>query len=284
MKIAICGASGFIGTHLVNYYNTRRVSVTPLPKDLFLTGSFDELVKRITGCDVVINLAGANLNHRWDRDYKKELYDSRIETTRTLVNAINSLAVKPSVFISTSAVGYYPSDTIYRESNAVAGKSFLSRLCVDWEQQARRVSSEVRCIITRFGIVLATDGGAYPAMVKTTNMGFMTKIGSGEQFLSWIELHDLIRAFDFVITRSEICGVMNFCAPHYLSNNDFAHLVAKKYHSKLIIPVPDFMLRLIMGESSILLTDGQRVYPERLIKHGFCFQYPSIINFLDELK
>lgn len=283
MKIAICGASGYIGSHLTEFYTSRRVTVIPLPKALFTPDSFDRLVTAIMGCDVIINLAGANLNHRWNKDYKKEIYNSRIETTRTLVNAINSLKKKPSVFISTSAVGYYPSEGIYKESNAVRGNTFLATVCHDWEEQARRVSSEVRCVITRFGVVLSNDGGVFPKMIQSTKVGVMTKIGSGDQFLSWIEIHDLIHAFDFVITRNEICGTINFCSPTPLSNSNFSHLVAKKFNSKIILTVPTFAIRAIMGESSILVTEGQRVYPERLIKYGYKFDYLTIDDFLNSI-
>lgn len=280
MKIAICGASGFVGSHLTNYFRERRVTIVPLGRELFLEKNAPALYVALNGCDVVINLAGASISHRWTEEYKKEIYNSRIETTRTLVNSINSLQNKPSLFISTSAVGFYDSKGSYTEANAQMGNSFLASVCHDWEEQAHRVSSNVRCIIARFGIVLSNDGGAFPEMIQTTKFKFTTRIGNGEQYLSWIAIEDLVRAFDFVIAHCELSGVINFCSPHPISGTDFAAEVATRFHTVVTIPVPEKILRKIFGEQSELMTDGQRVYPERLIKSGFCFETATLKDFL----
>lgn len=280
MKIAICGASGFVGSHLTTYFKERRVTVIPLGRELFLEKNSPALYVALNGCDVVINLAGASISHRWTEECKKEIYNSRIETTRTLVNAINSLQCKPSLFISTSAVGFYASHGIQTEANGQMADTFLATVCHDWEEQARRVSSEVRCVITRFGIVLSNDGGAFPEMIKTTKFKFTTRIGHGDQFLSWIAIADLMRAFDFVIAHNELIGVINFCSPHPISGTDFAAEVAAHFHTIVTIPFSEGFLRKIFGEQSDLMIDGQRVYPERLMKAGFSFETATFKDFL----
>lgn len=280
MKIAICGVDGFIGSHLATYFKERRAVIVPIGRDLLMEKNSPALYVALSGCDVVINLAGASISHRWTDDYKREIYNSRIDTTRTLVNAINSLQCKPSLFISTSAVGFYDSNGSYTEATAQMGDGFLATVCHDWEEQARRVSSDVRCVITRFGVVLSNDGGAFPEMIKTTKFKFTTRFGHGEHYLSWIALHDLLRAYDFVITHSEMSGVVNFCAPHPVSGADFALDVERYFHTAIIIPIPEILIRKIFGEQSSLMIDGQRVYPERLMRAGFNFEIPTIKDFL----
>lgn len=280
MKIAICGTSGFIGSHLTSYFKERSITIIPLERELLLEKNSSALYVALNDCDVVINLAGASISHHWSEDYKKEIYNSRIETTRKLVNMINSLQSKPSLFISTSAVGFYPSNGSYTETTAQMGNGFLATVCHDWEEQARRVCSEVRCVITRLGVVLSDDGGAFPKMIKTTKFKFTTRLGHGDHYLSWISLHDLLRSYDFVISHSEISGVVNFCSPHPISGADFARDIDKYFHTAAIIPIPEIVVRKILGEQSTLMLDGQRVYPERLIHAGFCFDRPTIKDFL----
>ena len=137
MKIAISGASGYIGQHLTLFFTEKGDEVVPLGRNLFKEENFDELCHRVESCDVVINLAGASINKRWTKAYKQELYDSRIRTTHQLVNAINTRDILPKLFISTSAVGYYPTSGEYDEYNNRQGEDFLARLCGAWEKEAR---------------------------------------------------------------------------------------------------------------------------------------------------
>ena len=139
MKIAISGASGYIGQHLTLFFTEKGDEVVPLGRNLFKEENFDELCHRVEPCDVVINLAGASINKRWTKAYKQELYDSRIRTTHQLVNAINTRDILPKLFISTSAVGYYPTSGEYDEYNNRQGEDFLARLCGAWEKEARAV-------------------------------------------------------------------------------------------------------------------------------------------------
>ena len=147
MKIAISGASGYIGQHLTLFFTEKGDEVVPLGRNLFKEENFDELCHRVESCDVVINLAGASINKRWTKAYKQELYDSRIRTTHQLVNAINTRDILPKLFISTSAVGYYPTSGEYDEYNNRQGEDFLARLCGAWEKEARACLPDVRLVI-----------------------------------------------------------------------------------------------------------------------------------------
>lgn len=151
MRIAISGASGYIGQHLSSFLEGKGYDVIPLGRDLFKEDCFDELCRCVESCEVVINLAGASINKRWTEAYKQELYDSRIYVTRQLVHAINTRRVKPELFISASAVGYYPAFGEYDEYHDYRGMDFLARLCGAWEEEASACSSDVRLVIIPFG-------------------------------------------------------------------------------------------------------------------------------------
>ena len=166
MRIAISGASGYIGQHLSSFLEGKGYDVIPLGRDLFKEDCFDELCRCVESCEVVINLAGASINKRWTEAYKQELYDSRIYVTRQLVHAINTRRVKPELFISASAVGYYPAFGEYDEYHDYRGMDFLARLCGAWEEEASACSSDVRLVITRLGVVLSEDGGALKEMLR----------------------------------------------------------------------------------------------------------------------
>lgn len=280
MKIAITGANGFIGSHLTAYLSKYRATIIPLGRDFFRQETDSDLSDALIGCDVVINLAGASISHRWTENYKQEIYSSRVDTTRILVNAINKMQKKPSLFISTSAVGYYSSEGLNKESNGLMGSGFLSTVCHHWEEQAHRLSLDVRCVITRIGVVMSKSGGAFPAMIRSSKFGFVTSIGNGDGYLSWIDIDDLMRAYDFVITHDELSGVINFCAPNPISGYDFAQEIANYHHSKMILKIPESIIRIVFGEQSILMTEGQRAYPERLMNVGFVFESPTIKDFL----
>ena len=165
MKIAISGATGFIGTHLTRYLSGQGHEVTGLGRKWFGRGNADHLAKLMEGMDVVINLAGAPVNHRWTTAYKQELYDSRIIPTRMLVDAINRTD-RVRLFISASAVGYYPSRGCYDEYSHVKSDGFLAGLCRAWEAEAGLIRKSARLIITRFGVVLSPEGGAFLQLIR----------------------------------------------------------------------------------------------------------------------
>lgn len=281
MRIALTGASGFIGKHLSGYFTGQGYEVVPLGRSYFQKGT-GELTGLLSDADIVINLMGAPINRRWTPAYKQMLYDSRIATTRMLVNAINRTS-RVRLFISASAVGYYSARGCHDEYNGVKGDGFLSDLCEAWETEARRVRSSIRTIVTRFGIVLASDGGAFLQLARPARMGIAAIVASGKQPFAWIGLMDLMGAMRFIMEHPELEGVFNFVAPEQISNGGFIRNLSCHYHSLSTIKVPAFVFRLLYGEGAGFLTQGQCVAPRRLLESGYHFQQPTAGSFLVNL-
>lgn len=280
MKIAISGASGFVGTHLTAYLRRQGHVVVPLGRADLAEGAQERLARLIAPCEAVVNLAGAPIGHRWSRKYKEELVASRVDTTRRLVEAIDA-GGGVRTLVSTSAVGYYPSVGCYDEFDQAHGTGFLARLCMRWEEQARRVRA--RCVITRFGVVLAPDGGAFPVMTRTARARVAVVAGSGLQPFSWIALDDLVRAQEFLLTHDELDGVFNLTAPEKLTMREFMAAAARHYRAWMTVRVPAFAVRAALGESSSFVLEGQCAVPQRLSDAGFRFGMPAAEDFLKNL-
>lgn len=283
MRIAISGASGFIGRYLSQYFIDKGHTIFPLSRKSFTDEFRTELINILSQSDVVINLAGASINHRWTKAYKKELYDSRIITTRKLVNAINYATSKPKVLMSASAVGYYPSEGSYDEYNSIKGNSFLSNLCEQWEEEATKVSPDVRLAITRFGVVLATKDGAFDKMMLPAKLGIATIIGPGDQPFSWIDIEDLAHAMEYIIGTSALNGEVNLVAPEQISNKELMLAAGKHYNSLITIKIPASIFYILFGESAEFMTKGQCVYPKKLLDSGFAFKSKTISDFFQNL-
>lgn len=283
MKIALSGGSGLIGNHL-NYEFTRRGDeVINLDRSLYQPEQSERLAKVLADCQVVINLAGASINHPWTSKYKQEIYNSRILTTRALVTAINSLNVKPKLFISASAVGAYPPGVNCDESFTGYGTDFLATVCKDWEAEAARISPEVRLAITRFGVVLAADGGALPEMIRPYKYMLGGKIGNGNQGFPWVHVDDLVGALMFIVENKELSGVINITSPERVTNEEFNHLLSRVLKRPAFLFVPKWALRLVLGERANMLTSGQMVYPGKLFQYDYAFRYQSLKQALRHL-
>lgn len=276
MKIAISGSSGFIGHHLMDFFSVRGDEVVQLKHSDFSRKSDRSLKEALGGCDTVINLAGATINCRWTAAAKRKIMNSRVETTRMLVTAINEMPVKPSLFISASAVGIYPDEGVYTESNVAEGRSFLADVCIHWEEEAQKLSTDVRLVIVRFGVVLAADGGALPKMLIPFRLFVGGKIGSGEQGFSWIHIDDVVHAMQFVIENPGLSGVVNFVSPQPVNNQLFTRVVSDSLGRPAWFTIPRFVFRILYGEGEILVTKGQQVYPARLLSAGYNFRYPDL--------
>lgn len=275
MKIAISGASGFVGTNLKKFFEKEGDTIISLNRSLFDDSSISKLKEALTGVDVVINLAGASINHRWTESYKQKMRDSRINTTKKIVEVINSLDVKPSLFISTSAVGYYPNFGCYDELSSVKGNGFLSDLCEEWEKEASKVSSDVRLVITRFGVIIAEEGGAFPKMTLSMRFKLATIIGPGTQHFSWIYIQDLLHAMKHITSHPAIYGVVNLVAPEQITNRDFTKAISRYNKCLLSVTIPRLFFNLVLGEASSFMTEGQCIIPQRLLDSGFSFCAPS---------
>lgn len=281
MKAAITGATGFIGSRLIKRLEVLNYSITAIGrKELSLPEtSFNELIE---GHDLVINLAGAPIIARHTPAYKKEIYSSRIDTTRKLVNAIKIANQPPAQFISQSAIGIYSGKMVNTETSFEYGNDFMAQVCNDWEQVAKEAEPYTRLAIIRTSIVLDAKGGALPTMMLPFKFGVGGKIGTGNQMFSWIHIDDYLDALIFIIEGKKT-GIYNLASPGYLRNSEFTRALADKLHRPALFTVPEFALKLIYGDGAKALTSGQAVYPQKLIDEGFQFKFPTIEQTLSGL-
>lgn len=283
MKIAISGASGFVGTNLSHYFESRGHIIVPINRLSLADGNEQLLHEILSQADIVINLAGASINKRWSDKYKCELRDSRIITTRKIVDTINLLEHKPQLFISASAVGYYDSFGHHDEYTFKKGTGFLSDLCEEWEAEARRLTKDVRLCITRFGVILAEKGGAFDKLALPTKFGIIPILGSGKQLFPWIDIADLTRAYEFIIYNNNVEDIINLVAPETIAHETLMRSIGKHYRGIIAVKVPASIIRLAMGESANFITEGQFVSSKKLKDYGFIFKSPSITDFCSNL-
>jgi uncharacterized protein (TIGR01777 family) len=299
MKALITGGTGFVGTSLSSRLvqdghgvtiltrsskdlSRSKPGISYLQGDPTAKGPWQESVKNF---DAIINLAGASIFSRWTDDHKRAIRESRMSTTRNLVEAIPSSPDNNITLFSTSAVGYYGfhgDEELIEESPP--GNDFLARLAIDWEGEALKAKEKgARVVTTRFGIVLGEKGGALGQMVPLFKKFIGGPIGSGRQWFSWVHVKDLAEAFVFLLKHPEISGPVNFCAPNPVRNKDLAKALGKVLHRPSFMPAPGFMIKLVLGEFGSVILEGQRVIPRRLLDHGFVFQYPNIDKALQSL-
>ncbi|MCL5022725.1 MAG: TIGR01777 family oxidoreductase [Nitrospirae bacterium] len=282
MKIAMSGATGFIGGHLAKAFEKKGWTMIPLGRKDFERDT--TLPGKIDGADVVVNLAGANVAARWTEAYKKIIYDSRIETTKKIVAALGGAREKPRLFFSTSAVGIYDTKDSHTEEDRHYADDFLGRVAQDWEREALKAADAgVRTVIFRFGIVLGPDGGALGKMLIPFKLGLGGVIGSGEQPFSWVHIDDLVRAFFAVIENSTYEGIYNLTAPRPTTNRGLTKALGRALLRPTFMRIPPFVLRLQFGEGADILLKGQSVLPKRLQESGFTFAFTEIQEAIDDL-
>ena len=268
--IAITGANGFVGKHLQNAFSHAVV--------LHRDDSVATLVDKLKGVDVVINLAGAPIVKRWSESYKRVLYESRIDTTSKLVEAVNQSEVK--YFISTSAIGIYPNAKRCDESSEEYADDFLAKLCRDWEREAFKCVKPTA--VVRFGVVLGKDGGALQKMLVPFKLGLGGVIGDGKMMTSWIHISDLLKMYVFLIAHKAE-GVYNAVSPHPVTNSTFTKALGKALGRPTFMPLPMFVLKAIYGEASCVLTDSKEVYPKKIEALRFVFEYNTIDDALVDI-
>ncbi len=277
MNISICGASGFVGTRLREYLADSGHKVVEINRS---TLEYSQALREIVNTShVVINLAGATISKRWTSRYKKEILDSRINSTKAIVDAINS-STHPLTFICASAVGIYNDEGMHNEDSTDYGDSFLAQVCVKWETEAQRVRDGVRGVITRFGVVLAPNGGVIKQLLPMIRRGFGVIFGSGKVPLSWIGREDLMRAIRFIIENPRLRGIINLTAPECSSQLEFTTQLLHSYYSRMpVVYLPPFLPKLILGERSQLILRGQCAVPRRLVEAGFQFRTPKLDQY-----
>ena len=304
MKIVVTGATGFVGIKLGERLHALGDRIVVLarnpqkanrqfPKEFFPNVEIlgynplylGDWTTAISGSDAVINLAGEPLaGVRWTDQRKQEIRNSRIITTKVLVEAIAKADVKPQVLISGSAIGYYGNslDKTFDEYS-YAGNDFLANVCKDWEAAAEPVTGlGVRLVKLRTGIVLGI-GGAIAKMLPIFQVGGGGKIGTGKQWFSWIHRDDLVELILFALTNAQVTGVLNGTSPQPVNNADFTIAFAKAIKRPAFLPVPAAALVLLFGESATVLLDGQRVLPHKAEINRFKFKYPNIDGALAQI-
>ncbi len=289
MKILIAGGSGLIGSALARHYIqkgqevyilSRRGSTAALPPkaqgvewDARSAEGWGELMEAV---DVVINLTGENLGAgRWTEQRKERFYSSRIQSGRALIEAMRQSSRKPTTMVQSSAVGYYGDggDQVLDESNP-PGKDFLARLCVDWEESTREAEfMGVRRIILRTGVVLAEGAEVLNRLILPFRFFVGGPLGSGRQWLPWIHMADVVGAVDFLVENPNLSGAFNLSAPQPVQNATFGKTLARILRRPYWLPVPAFALKLVLGEMSKLVLEGQRAIPKRLLEYGYAFHF-----------
>jgi uncharacterized protein (TIGR01777 family) len=276
MKIAISGASGFVGKYLGVVFDRKGWTVAPITRQ-DLGGNAEGLSDLIEGADVIVNLAGAPIIKKWTRTYKKELYSSRVDTTKKIVGALKRLEKRPRAFLSASAIGIYGTEGTHTEEMHSLATDFLGSLTRDWEQAALEAQGlNIRTVIFRFGVVLGKGGGALQSMLPPFKAGIGGAIGDGRQPFSWVHIEDLARAFTAAIEDERFKGVYNLTAPNPTTNRELTKTLGKILKRPTVFRVPAFVLKLQFGEGAQVLVKGQRVVPQRLLEGGFDFEFPDL--------
>jgi uncharacterized protein len=282
MIIAICGAGGFIGKQLTLHFHAKGNEIWYI-KRIHSGTDVKELANFLSGADVILNLSGAPIISRWTRAYKKILFDSRIITTRKIVEAISLLATKPELFISASAVGIYSRDGVHTENNNRKADDYLGHICSTWELEAKKAVPFTRVAIIRLGIVLGRNGGALKKMIPFFRLGIGGKIASGNQAFPWIHIYDVVQAVQFIIENQKLSGEFNLTSPKYVDNKKFTKVLAKVMGKPAFFTVPAFALKLLYGEGSVTLTAGQHAVPQHLLDEGYHFCFPELKDALIDI-
>ncbi|MFZ9736963.1 MAG: TIGR01777 family oxidoreductase [Prochlorotrichaceae cyanobacterium] len=302
MKVAITGATGFVGSRLVERLQADNQEIvawvrhpekarlkfpaatfpqlTIVPYTPTVSGQWQEMVE---GCDAVVNLAGEPIADRWTPQKRQAILDSRALGTRRIVEAINQATTPPRVLVNASAVGYYgTSETATFVEDNPPGNDFLSKVCQEWEAAAQAVTAPgCRVVILRTGIVLAL-GGAIERMLLPFQLFAGGPIGTGNQWFSWIHRDDLVTIIEASLQQPNLSGVLNATAPKPVKMAEFCATLGDVLSRPSWLPVPGFALEALLGEASQVVLEGQRVLPQRLLASGFEFQYPDLKPALQE--
>ena len=304
MKVAIAGATGFVGSRLVEKLQAAGHQVVVLSRNaararrVFPASAYPNLEvvaytpaesgdwqKSIAGCDAVVNLAGVPIaEERWTEARQQEILDSRRLTTAKLVEAIVNANPRPSVFVSASAIGYYgTSETAEFDETSPAGDDFLAAVCKDWEAAAQPAKNAgTRLAILRLGIVLGM-GGALAKMLPPFKLFAGGPLGTGKQWFSWVHREDVVDLILYALQNSQVQGVLNATAPNPVRMNELCQTLGEVLKRPSWLPVPSFALELLLGDGAKVVLEGQKVLPKQTLTSGFQYQYPTLKLALEEI-
>lgn len=303
MRIAIAGGSGFIGKALTNallkrgdqvWIISRSSQVNPAtkPDDRLQTVSWEQLERdpsELQGIDAIVNLAGESINQRWNAAAKERILRSRQWSAARVAKLVNALERKPAVVINASGISAYgisaygiSATEVFDEDSPAAVTDFLSEVVREWEIAADAIPAE-RLVKLRIGVVLDRKGGAFPLMLLPYRLFVGGRVGRGSQGLSWIHIEDMVGLIIHCLDHDEIHGPVNASAPEPVSNHVFGQAVGRAFGRPHWFPVPAPMMRLLFGEMSTLLLDGQLAKPKRALDTGYTFRYPTVDSAMRQL-
>lgn len=299
MNISIIGGTGLIGRALAEELVRSGDDVTVLSRDPGRAKSIprgasvgewntydpNRNVEIIEKSDAVINLAGASIMKRWSKSNKRKIRQSRVETGKLITESISQAKKKPSVLIQASAVGYYGSRGNEEiTEGSVPGEGFLAGVAVEWEDSTAPVEKMgVRRVVVRTGVVLSRKVGALPMTALPFRFFFGGPLGSGRQWMPWIHLDDVARAIGFLIKNKDAGGVFNITSPQPVTNREFSRALGRALHRPAVFRVPAFLIRLLLGEMSTVVLEGQKAMPAKIIDLGFRHRFPDIESALKDL-
>lgn len=295
----VTGATGFVGKQLVDHLLNAKHRVRVLGRSLEKTKSFfgnavefhlwtsEKNVlppKVFDGIQTIVHLSGEPIDKRWTATQKQRILNSRILSTRNLVTAVNALESFPSTFISASAVGIYGDrgDEILTEESG-SGQGFLADVCRQWEEELFQTKKEIRTVALRFGVVLGGSGGALKRLLPIFKAGLGGAIGEGKQWMSWIHVQDLVRLIATTADEKHYRSSINATVPNPVTNADFANALGRALDKPVLLRVPSFAMRLIMGEGANLILSSQRVIPKVAVKNRFVFRFDTIDKALHDI-
>ena len=292
-RVLVSGVSGPIGAALLRSLEAQQCEIVRLVRGAAKAGqiSWDPLgtlsPASVSGFDAVIHLAGESIVGRWTDDKRKAIRDSRVLGTQSVATALTQTDAKPKVFVCASAIGFYGNrgDEILDESSPT-GQGFLSEVCREWEQSSRIASdAEIRTVNIRIGLVLSRKGGALEKMLPPFKLGLGGRLGSGQQWWSWIHVDDIVGAIHHAIQTESLSGPMNLVAPNPAQNGEFTKTLAAALHRPALFPVPGFALSMAFGSTAAeeLFLSSERVKPQKLAASGYTFRYPELRGALGNL-
>ncbi|WP_409297050.1 TIGR01777 family oxidoreductase [Peribacillus sp. SCS-26] len=298
MNILIAGGTGFIGSALLTRLQIRGDRLFVLTRKdrkpsenityiKWLSGDSTP-EKNLPAIDAVINLSGESLNGgRWTKDQKEKIINSRIDSSREINRIMEALERRPAVLINASAVGVYGTslDKTFNEESPAFNEDFLSHTVKAWETEAGKAASfGTRVVLARFGVILGRSGGALPKMILPYRLFAGGRVGSGRQWLSWIHIDDAVNAILFALDSPEVSGPINITSPNPVRMDEFGKTAGAILHRPHWLPVPSPLLKLMLGEMSMLVLKGQRAVPAKLGAHGFKYKHPGLSSALESLK